>query len=208
MVTRLNDCLLWAVFPQLQMLPTYLGRSLPWWPDWTIVYFGSFSTITNAAHIFGLLFPQLGLCINCGKNVSWAIFLQTHLFTLFPTSSYDIVWLKTDYTLLVYTQGDQIGRIFAQWIIVYFGHWFETSRRSAHFWATFLRRNLRWNSSCATFSQPHLGPMLWFFKYFRRKFLQTKLSFLTQNKAKFWEKLIITLVFKKNAIFFAENCQK
>jgi hypothetical protein len=50
------------------------------------------------------------------------------------------------------------------------------------------------------------GPMLWLFKYFRRK-IQQKMSFLTQNKANF-KKLIITLVFEKNANFFAQNCQK
>jgi hypothetical protein len=31
---------------------------------------------------------------------------------------------------------------------------------------------------------------------------------LTQNKAKFFKKVIITLVFEKNANFFAENCRK
>jgi hypothetical protein len=35
-----------------------------------------------------------------------------------------------------------------------------------------------------------------------------KLASLTQNKAKLCENLIITLVFEKNANFFAENCQK
>jgi hypothetical protein len=35
-----------------------------------------------------------------------------------------------------------------------------------------------------------------------------KLAFLTQNKAKLFKNLIITLVFEKNANFFAENCQK
>jgi hypothetical protein len=34
------------------------------------------------------------------------------------------------------------------------------------------------------------------------------LAFLTQNKAKICKILIITLVFEKNANFFAENCQK
>jgi hypothetical protein len=34
------------------------------------------------------------------------------------------------------------------------------------------------------------------------------LAFLTQNKGKSSKILIITLVFKKNANFFAENCQK
>jgi hypothetical protein len=34
------------------------------------------------------------------------------------------------------------------------------------------------------------------------------LKFLTQNKAKFCKILITTLVFEKNANFFAEKCQK
>jgi hypothetical protein len=34
------------------------------------------------------------------------------------------------------------------------------------------------------------------------------MAFLTQNKAKLCKMLIITLVFEKNANFFAENCQK
>jgi hypothetical protein len=34
------------------------------------------------------------------------------------------------------------------------------------------------------------------------------MTFLTQNKAKLCKNLIITLVFEKNADFFAENCQK
>jgi hypothetical protein len=33
-----------------------------------------------------------------------------------------------------------------------------------------------------------------------------KLAFLTENKANFFFKLMITLVFEKNANFFAENC--
>jgi hypothetical protein len=35
-----------------------------------------------------------------------------------------------------------------------------------------------------------------------------KNGFLTQNKAILFKNLIITLVFDKNANFFAENCQK
>jgi uncharacterized membrane protein YeiB len=52
------------------------------------------------------------------------------------------------------------------------------------------------------------GPMLWFLKYFRQKIRRKKLAFLTQNKAKLCKMLIVTLVFEKNANFFAENCQK
>jgi hypothetical protein len=33
------------------------------------------------------------------------------------------------------SQGDQIGRIFALWTIIYFGH-FLSYRSSPHFWAT------------------------------------------------------------------------
>jgi hypothetical protein len=45
-------------------------------------------------------------------------------------------------------------------------------------------------------------------KIFSQKNLAKKLACLTQNKAKFCKILIITLVFEKNAIFFAKNCQK
>jgi hypothetical protein len=34
------------------------------------------------------------------------------------------------------------------------------------------------------------------------------MAFLTQNKAKLCKNVIITLVFEKNGIFFAKNCQK
>jgi hypothetical protein len=45
------------------------------------------------------------------------------------------------------------------------------------------------------------------FKYFRRK-IQRKMAFLTQNKARLCKNLIITLIFKKNANFFAKNWRK
>jgi hypothetical protein len=37
------------------------------------------------------------------------------------------------------SQCDQIGRIFAHWAIVYFGHSFENYKSSAHFWTSFVR---------------------------------------------------------------------
>jgi hypothetical protein len=46
------------------------------------------------------------------------------------------------------------------------------------------------------------------FKIFSPKKIAKKLAFLTQNKAKICKILIITLVFEKNANFFAENWQK
>jgi hypothetical protein len=45
-------------------------------------------------------------------------------------------------------------------------------------------------------------------KIFSLKNFAKKLAFLTQNKAKLCKILIITLVFEKNANFFAENWQK
>jgi hypothetical protein len=30
-----------------------------------------------------------------------------------------------------------MGRVFAQWVIIYFGQWFEKYRSSAQFWATY-----------------------------------------------------------------------
>jgi hypothetical protein len=41
---------------------------------------------------------------------------------------------KVKFTLF---QGDHIGRIFAYWVIVYFGQWFKNYRGSANFWVTF-----------------------------------------------------------------------
>jgi hypothetical protein len=46
------------------------------------------------------------------------------------------------------------------------------------------------------------------FKIFSPIKIAKKLAFLTQNKAKLCNILIITLVFEKNANFFAENWQK
>jgi hypothetical protein len=63
------------------------------------------------------------------------------------------------------------------------------------------------------FYEPFQGPMLWSFKYIRRKNLAKILAFLTQNRAKLCKSLIITLVFDKKRPFFrqklmeiAENC--
>jgi hypothetical protein len=47
-----------------------------------------------------------------------------------------------------------------------------------------------------------------FLKIFSPKNSAKKWRFFTQNKAKICEILIITLVFEKNANFFAENCRK
>jgi hypothetical protein len=50
------------------------------------------------------------------------------------------------------------------------------------------------------------GTDVMIFKIFSLKNSAKKLAFLTQNKAKLCKNLIITLVFEKNANFFAENC--
>jgi hypothetical protein len=46
------------------------------------------------------------------------------------------------------------------------------------------------------------------FKIFSSKNFAKKMAFLTRNKAKLCKILIITLVFEKNANFFADNCPK
>jgi hypothetical protein len=51
------------------------------------------------------------------------------------------------------------------------------------------------------------GTDVMFFKIFSPKLSAKKFAFFTQNKAKLCKMLIITLVFEKNANFFAENCQ-
>jgi hypothetical protein len=53
-----------------------------------------------------------------------------------------------------------------------------------------------------------LGPMLWFLEYFRRKILRKNWRFWPATKLNYTEKMIITLVFEKNANFFAENRRK
>jgi hypothetical protein len=45
-------------------------------------------------------------------------------------------------------------------------------------------------------------------KIFSPKNSAKMLAFLTQNKSKLYKILIITLVYEKNAKFFAENCRK
>jgi hypothetical protein len=52
------------------------------------------------------------------------------------------------------------------------------------------------------------GTDVMIFKIFSPKNSKKKMAFLTQNKAKLCKMLIITLVFEKNANYFAENCQK
>jgi hypothetical protein len=50
--------------------------------------------------------------------------------------------------------------------------------------------------------------MLWFLKYFHRKNYPKNWRFWLKTKLNFEKKLIVTLVFKKNANFFAENWEK
>jgi hypothetical protein len=52
------------------------------------------------------------------------------------------------------------------------------------------------------------GTDVMIFKILSLKNSAKKMAFLTQNKAKLYKILIITLVFEKNSNFFAENCQK
>jgi hypothetical protein len=52
------------------------------------------------------------------------------------------------------------------------------------------------------------GPLLLFLKYFRQKIRRKKLALFTQTTVSFCLKLIIALVFEKNANFFAESRQK
>jgi hypothetical protein len=52
------------------------------------------------------------------------------------------------------------------------------------------------------------GTDVMIFKIFSPKNSAKKSAFLTQNKAKLYKNFIITLVFEKNANFFAENLQK
>jgi hypothetical protein len=44
-------------------------------------------------------------------------------------------------------QGDRIGRIFAHWVAVYCGHFYENYRSGPHFWPTYLCPLLRLHSN-------------------------------------------------------------
>jgi hypothetical protein len=68
----------------------------------------------------------------------------------------------------------------------------------------FIDEKLTSICNCAT----KTGTDVMILKIFSQKKIAKKLAFLTQNKAKLCKILIITLVFDKNANFFAENCRK
>jgi hypothetical protein len=61
-------------------------------------------------------------------------------------------------------QGEQIGRIFAHWAVVYFGQFLKSCRNSSNFGATFSMvqvvcqfcEKMDWAIFWATSSQPHL----------------------------------------------------
>jgi hypothetical protein len=102
---------------------------------------------------------------------------------------------------------------FFSWSPPYFVKWREVyvdpGKSVPLKWITLSRVEIsRFFTRC--FSPKNLldqGPIYGFLKYFRKK-MAKKFAFLTQNKAKLCINLIITLVFEKNAISFAENCQK
>jgi hypothetical protein len=63
---------------------------------------------------------------------------------------------------------DQIGRIFAYWVIVSVGQFFENYRRSTNLWCYFLTKKIRINldkirvlaTVWAIFSQTHLVTLI------------------------------------------------
>jgi hypothetical protein len=63
-------------------------------------------------------------------------------------------------------QGDQIGLIFAHWVIVYFGYSFENLKSSPYFWATTFSmvkvnhrlKQLAWATFWAIFHKPIWSP--------------------------------------------------
>jgi hypothetical protein len=77
--------------------------------------------------------------------------------------------------------------------------WTTSAKRTPSFKVTKKNRRIQ---------QCDLGPMLWFFKYFCQKIQRKNWRFWLGNKAKLCNILIITLVFEKNANFFAKNCRK
>jgi hypothetical protein len=66
-------------------------------------------------------------------------------------------------------QGDQIGQIFAQCVIVYFGQSFKNYRNGPHIWATLFSRlqlcididkKMYWATLWAIFSQANLATLI------------------------------------------------
>jgi hypothetical protein len=43
------------------------------------------------------------------------------------------------FVIVVTDQGDQIGRIFAYWVLVYFGQFYAKIPQQSNFWSTFFR---------------------------------------------------------------------
>jgi hypothetical protein len=75
---------------------------------------------------------------------------------------------------------------------------------SSYFYAPLIQI---WIATVLTiYCKPGIDVMI--FKIFSPKILAEKLVFFTQNYAKLCKNWIKTLAFEKNAVFFAENCQK
>jgi hypothetical protein len=103
--------------------------------------------------------------------------------------------------------------IFVAMLIYFFTVWFFVPRKNLL--ATLDRQSNRCVSLCTSHCSI-FNSTLWptdrdrcydFLNIFAEKFSQ-KIAFLTQIKAKLCKILIITLVFDKNANFFAKNCLK
>jgi hypothetical protein len=94
------------------------GDQIGWFfARWVMFTLCSFFNYPSSRH-FGVLFPQLRLCNNFGKNR-----LGCTLCDFFTNSSGHPV---SDHRNPERPeQGDQIGRIIACWAIVYFGHYYK-----------------------------------------------------------------------------------
>jgi hypothetical protein len=94
-------------------------------------------------------------------------------------------------------QGDQVGRIFAYWVVVFLVKCFENYRCSTNFWATFFHgsssvlyfRKFSRATFCAAFSQTHLVTQL-------ANMLKTRKSnWKTTNLVFCWKQSILMSIF-------------
>jgi hypothetical protein len=122
------------------------------------------------------LFPWVQFCPHAIEDKAnlWSAIWKRKKCTLTSiciTGFMMVTVFKTGHATLVKhcSQGDQIGRIFAQWATVYFGQFFLNYRSSPHMCSTFFLcnpkhrllmykfwQNIGWAIFWAIFSQTHL----------------------------------------------------
>jgi hypothetical protein len=108
--------------------------------------------------------PKCGLCN--------AVTAQSRQFAQsgHPANRFHFIREKNDCSdHIAQSQCDQIGRIFAYWVILYSGHFLKNYRSGQHFWASLFHgehyasifgKKMRWARIWAISAQTHLVTLL------------------------------------------------